>query len=316
MEVELDSIPVPIPAGIVMGVSVPYESMRGCPYKCAFCSYPLASDKWRYKSAAKMIDDFEVLESLGAKDVIALDSTFTVPPGRLRDFLRLYQERELTIPWGAYSRVTPLKDPALAAKLAEANNKWLSIGIESGSQIILDKMNKGTRVLHARQALENMWRSQIKPWSNFIVGFPGETRETLLETNEFMKIDLFGIYGLYVFNVRDQGMPIIESDWAMLEYEWDRDTWSHATMNSDTATELRWELYLDVATSNPRAINVDVFRGTGVEKRFSAWDGEFRALKAIELYALWFNDPDGMKRRDLDQTDVEHEIRRAVMPKS
>jgi hypothetical protein len=84
----VDDIQVPIPEGDVSSMLIPYESMRGCPYKCAFCSYPLVSTKWRYKSAQKIIDDFRAIEERGATEIVALDSTFTIPYARLREFLR------------------------------------------------------------------------------------------------------------------------------------------------------------------------------------------------------------------------------------
>ncbi|MFE0420128.1 B12-binding domain-containing radical SAM protein [Streptomyces tendae] len=284
--VAVDDIPVTVPSGDLSGVSVPYESMRGCPYKCAFCSYPLVSTKWRFKSAEKLIADWTQIEKNGAKEIIALDSTFTIPPKRLRDFLDMYREAGLTIPWGAYSRVTPLKKEETVVQLKRANNRWLSIGFESASQKILDRMHKGTRVKDAYPALENLRRHQIAPWSNFIIGYPGETEDTAAETVSFMSRHLFGFYGIYVFNIRDRGMPVLTDPTAELQWQDVGSEWSHATMNSKQATGLRWESYLRVCVANSEAINVDVFRGSNVEKDYGIWSEAFPALKHIELWAL------------------------------
>ncbi|MEU5464747.1 B12-binding domain-containing radical SAM protein [Streptomyces althioticus] len=293
--VAVDDIRATIPAGDLSGISVPYESMRGCPYKCAFCSYPLVSTKWRFKSAEKLIADWTLIEKGGAKEIIALDSTFTIPPKRLRDFLKMYREAGLTVPWGAYSRVTPLKNEETVIQLKRANNRWLSIGFESGSQKMLDLMHKGTRVKDAFPALANLRRHQVAPWSNFIIGYPGETEETAAETVAFMSRHLFGFYGIYVFNIRDRGMPVLSDPTANLHWEDVGSEWSHSTMNSEQATRLRWESYLKVCVTNPEAINVDVFRGSNVEKDYGIWDAAFPSLKHIELWSLHHVDPDAFR---------------------
>jgi anaerobic magnesium-protoporphyrin IX monomethyl ester cyclase len=313
--VAVDEIPVTIPGGDLSGVSVPYESMRGCPYKCAFCSYPLVSTKWRFKSAEKLIADWSEIEKRGAKDIIALDSTFTIPPKRLRDFLEMYREAGLAIPWGAYSRVTPLKREETVIQLKEANNRWLSIGFESGSQRILDRMNKGTRVKDAYPALANLRRHRVSPWSNFIIGYPGETEETAAETVSFMSRHLFGFYGIYVFNIRDRGMPVLSDPTAGLHWEGVGGEWSHATMNSEQATELRWKSYLEVCLANPEAINVDLFRGSNVEKEYGIWSEVFPALKNIELWALQVIDPESFRAAGgPDFSGTERTIRELLLP--
>lgn len=313
--VALDSIPVTMPAGDLSGISVPYESMRGCPYKCAFCSYPLVSTKWRFKSAEKLLDDWRNIERSGAKEIIALDSTFTIPPGRLRDFLNLYHEAGLTIPWGAYSRVTPLRNEETVIQLKRANNRWLSIGFESGSQHMLDLMNKGTRLKDAYPALAHLRKHRVSPWSNFIIGYPGETEETVEATTKFMSEHIFGFYGIYVFNIRDRAMPVLSDPRAGVHWEDVGSDWTHATMDSDRATELRWQAYVRVCLANPDAINVDVFRGSNVEKEYGVWDPAFRVLKHIEAWALRRIDPATVAAEGgNDITETEQALRRLLVP--
>lgn len=313
--VALDSIPVTIPTGDLSGISVPYESMRGCPYKCSFCSYPLVSTKWRFKSAEKLLADWQIIQRGGAKEIIALDSTFTIPPKRLRDFLQLYHEAGLTIPWGAYSRVTPLRDEETVIQLKRANNRWLSIGFESGSQRMLDLMNKGTRLKHAYPALANLRKHRVAPWSNFIIGYPGETEETVDATTEFMSEHIFGFYGIYVFNIRDRAMPVLSDPGANVHWEDVGSDWTHSTMNSDRATELRWRTYVRVCLANPDAINVDVFRGSNVEKEYGVWDSAFSALKHIEAWALRRVDPKTVAAEGGDDIAVtERALRDRLVP--
>lgn len=311
----LNDIPVSVPEGDLSGMSIPYESMRGCPYHCGFCSYPLVSTKWRYKSADKVACDFLAIQQRRANNIIALDSTFTIPPSRLNAFLQLYVDRQIRIAWGAYSRVTPLKDEDMVRKLKAANNRWLSIGFESGSDRILQIMNKGTRVKDGYLALKNLRKHQISPWSNFIIGYPGETEETVEETVRFMKENIFGFYGIYVFNIRDRAMPVLSDSFANVHYEDIGGEWTHVTMDSRQASALRWESYLEVALNNMEAINIDVFRGTNVEKDYGAWSPAFPVLKDIELFMVWKAcQHDGIRVESLDFDAVCQRLQRSLFP--
>lgn len=286
LNTEMDLIPLAAPSGDLSDFAVPYESMRGCPFKCAFCSYPLVSTIWRYKSAEKVISDFSELQARRASRIIVLDSTFTVPPARLRRFLTLYLERGLSIPWGAYSRTPTLQDLEIVQNLKKANCRWLSIGFESGSDKMLTNMNKKATVEHSRQALRNLKQVRISPWSNFIIGFPGETNETVRETQKFITAHIFGFYGLYVFNIRDRAMPALENPIFNVTYSDIDGDWEHCTMTSDKALELRTRAYCAIAFNNNEAINIDVFRDTGVESVYDIWDPSFPILKALEKLAV------------------------------
>src|SRR5262245_31146704 len=82
---------------------IPYESMRGCPFTCKFCSFPLASPKWRYKSADKILRDWaRYADTNGAAAIRSMDSTFTVPPTRFRPLLEKLPS--LGLPWEAFTR--------------------------------------------------------------------------------------------------------------------------------------------------------------------------------------------------------------------
>jgi|GEM_PF-3114895 len=312
---ELDQIPVAIPDGDLSSMSIPYESMRGCPYRCGFCSYPLVSTKWRYKSAEKLTTDFLTIQERGAHNIVALDSTFTIPPKRLKEFLNLYIEKNITIPWGAYSRVTPLKDEEIVKKLKRTNNRWLSIGFESGSDRMLQIMKKGTKMRDAYPALKNLKKHKISPWSNFIIGYPGETKETVEETVSFMKEHLFGFYGIYVFNIRDRAMPVLSDSFANIHYDDIGGEWAHVSMNSRQATVLRWKAYLNVAASNQHAINIDIFRGTNVEKDYGAWSPAFPALKAIELFMVWHTSQDEIKNNHgMSYSAIRQQLQQTLFP--
>src|SRR5262249_9530790 len=105
--VDLDSFPAPsFPHNFDVA---PYESMRGCPFDCKFCSFPAASPNCRYKSARKIKGDW--LRYAGENGVIqisAMDSTFTVPPARLRELMRILPDSGVP-EWSCFSRANSIK---------------------------------------------------------------------------------------------------------------------------------------------------------------------------------------------------------------
>ena len=136
---DLDAYPSPAPRGTWS--VVPYESMRGCPFDCKFCSFPAASPKWRYKSARKIADDWtRYAEVNGASYISAMDSTFTVPPTRLRELTSLLPA--VGIGWEGYSRANVLKSAELVDAIAATHCQFLSIGFESMSDNTLKHMSK------------------------------------------------------------------------------------------------------------------------------------------------------------------------------
>ena len=106
---------------------VPYESMRGCPYSCKFCSYPSASPQWRYRSAAKIVSDWtRYRDQNGTKYIRALDSTFPVPRDRFRELLSLLPS--IGIGWEGYARANSIYGHEIVDALLKANCRTLSIG--------------------------------------------------------------------------------------------------------------------------------------------------------------------------------------------
>jgi radical SAM superfamily enzyme YgiQ (UPF0313 family) len=90
------------------------------------------------------------------------------------------------VTWGCHGRVTSAK-PDILGRMAEVGCIWIGYGIESGSQKILDAMNKRATVRQAKQAIIHTRNAGIFPNTTFIFGYPGETVETIQETIDFKK---------------------------------------------------------------------------------------------------------------------------------
>jgi len=119
--------------------------------------------------------------------ITCLDSLFTVPRQRLAEFCRLLMERRLRVKWTCYARADDLADEATAVLMKSAGLNQAQIGLESGDQGQLDRMEKACTVESNARAIDNCRKHGITGVVSLIVGFPGETAETLERTLEFLR---------------------------------------------------------------------------------------------------------------------------------
>ncbi len=192
-----------------------YESVRGCPYRCAFCNYPFLFDdtKFRTRSAERMADDWEYyVKTLGVEYISCLDSLFTMPRTRLVTFCRELLRRQVHVKWICYARADDLLDPDVVALMVEAGCIHVHIGIESGDQGQLDRMNKRTTVRDNARALENCRRGGLTSVVSLVVGFPGETAQTLQHTIDFLAGSPPDFHFLAAFSTRVASVPILRPE--------------------------------------------------------------------------------------------------------
>jgi radical SAM superfamily enzyme YgiQ (UPF0313 family) len=200
--------------GIDYGM-VYYESVRGCPYRCAFCNYPYLFDdvKFRYKSASRMVDDWErYARELNVRYITCLDSLFTMPKRRLREFCLLMIDRKVPVKWICYARADDLADESLVELMIKAGAHQVQIGIESGHQQILDNMDKVCTVEANAEALRNCRKHGLTTVVSLIVGYPGETAQTLESTYEFLRATPPDFYYLATFSTRAAGVPVLNAE--------------------------------------------------------------------------------------------------------
>jgi anaerobic magnesium-protoporphyrin IX monomethyl ester cyclase len=252
---DLDAEPSPSPAG--PAPVVPYESMRGCPFQCKFCSFPAASPQWRYKSAGKIRDDFaRYRDENGTQFVKALDSTFTVPLRRLREVLPLLGD--LGVRWEAYTRANALRDARTMEALSAGHCASLAIGFESMSDAVLGFMNKQVTASANRTAFRLLQDTEIDYRASFMVGYPGETPEHHEETRRFLAEEYRGRFSMYVFSLSDETMPVWQDaerfGLRVLDEDRPDDAWTHVGMDHATAHRLQRDTLREVRWRNDNAV--------------------------------------------------------------
>lgn len=162
-------------------------SSRGCPFACEFCYHLFGRSHYRFRSAENVAAEVEQLvDRYGVDFVGFVDDNMMASEKRLLEFCDLLERRKLPITWGCHARVTSAK-PDILQRMAETGCVWIGYGIESGSQRILDAMNKKVRVEEARRAVLRTRQAGMFANTTFIFGYPGETLETIQETIDFKK---------------------------------------------------------------------------------------------------------------------------------
>jgi len=156
---------------------------RGCPHKCTYCTAPsYYGKKLRRREPRLVVDEMESIVRRGiVKDITMWSDTFTLDRRYVLDFCDELRSRELDVRWMCNSRADCL-DPELARAMRAAGCVGISFGLESGVQEILDRVEKGTTIEHGRAAVRAAKDAGIMTLGHFILGLPGETRETIRRT--------------------------------------------------------------------------------------------------------------------------------------
>jgi len=166
----------------------PLYTSRGCPGKCSFClQHYVSGRKWRKRSASKIADEVEHLKSsYGASEIHIWDDMFTADKKHvfsIRDeFVRRKLKVALSFPAGI--RVDTASPDVLSA-MREMGGYSLAFGVESGVQEILDACHKGITLEEVRQAVRNAKALGFETWCFFMLGLPGDTRDTIRKTIDF-----------------------------------------------------------------------------------------------------------------------------------
>lgn len=199
-----------------------YVGSRGCPYNCIFCIEGNLKQKHRMRSPENIYKDLDnLLKNTKAKKIIFGDDTFTASSKRITEMCAILKRlrEKYDFIWFAEGRVDVLaKNPELIRLMVEAGMDTLQVGIESGCQKILDIQNKKITLDQIRtvfREIGNIKEPYVMITGNVILGGPGETVDTLAETQSFVeelyKLADFRASITESFLVPFKGTPISEN---------------------------------------------------------------------------------------------------------
>jgi len=166
---------------------VSFYSSRGCPALCTFCMWPqtLSGHAWRTRSVDNVVREFEQAVKLfpQAKELYFDDDTFNIRKDRVIEISKRLGPIGRT--WSCNARVHSDYDTLKA--MADGGARLLIVGYESGDPQILKNIKKGATVEMARAFAKNCKKVGIRVHGDFIIGLPGETKETIQRTIDFAK---------------------------------------------------------------------------------------------------------------------------------
>ncbi|HEX8162956.1 MAG TPA: PhpK family radical SAM P-methyltransferase [Pyrinomonadaceae bacterium] len=223
------------------------RTAKSCPFACSFCAFPERAGQYTYMSVEAVERELNAIRDIGTVSTVTfIDDTFNVPKARFKEILRMMIRNKYDFKWNCLYRSDHGDEEAIAL-MGEAGCEGVFLGVESGSDRMLERMNKTARRKHYLKAIPLLRKAGVSTYASLIIGFPGETFETVQETIDLVeeaRPDYFRAQLWYadpitpIWNKKDE-YGIRGSGFA----------WSHDTMDVGTACELINRIFLSVENS-------------------------------------------------------------------
>lgn len=163
------------------------STQRGCPYTCKWCSTAVYGQSYRRRPAAKVVDEIQMLqERYGVEALWFVDDVFTVSHKWIDAFHQEIKQRKVKIAYEIITRAERLNEKVLT-QLKESGCFRIWIGAESGSQKIIDAMDRRVDVQQVRDMINLTESKGIEAGTFIMVGYPGEQWEDIEETVNHLK---------------------------------------------------------------------------------------------------------------------------------
>jgi radical SAM superfamily enzyme YgiQ (UPF0313 family) len=189
----INEYPLPLPQDQIFAPSetsdapvwVPFQTRRGCPMDCSYCSTAaIEGGTTRKRGLAHVTDTLATYKQAGYSRFFFVDNTFNIPPSYAKALCQSIIEKKLNLSWRCI--VYPWKiDKGLAEKMAAAGCVEVSLGFESGSAQMLRAFNKKFTPADVRSVSEVFKQAHIKQTGFLLLGGPGETGQTINESLAF-----------------------------------------------------------------------------------------------------------------------------------
>jgi anaerobic magnesium-protoporphyrin IX monomethyl ester cyclase len=163
--------------------SLNISTTRGCPFKCNWCAKPIYGNRYNVHSPQRVADELQMLQQKYSVDHFWMtDDIFGLKPGWIGEFAGIIRQKNLKTRFKIQSRVDLLLQENQVESLAGAGCETVWVGAESGSQKILDAMDKGTKVEQIYEASRLLKKHGVNVAFFLQFGYPGETMEDIRQT--------------------------------------------------------------------------------------------------------------------------------------
>lgn len=230
------------------------EEGRGCSFRCKFCSYPLYAG-FRRKSPERVVAELRAVTEAGFGTVSFCGAEFLSPVEQSKLVFEAIAEAALPIEIWAYARLDLVSyKPWIADLLDRASFRYIQFGMESGDRSVLRAMNKNYDPNKMALGAKMLRERGIEVYASVILGYPGETRETIANTLDVLEECDFEHLILHVLNVVP-GSPLWHRR-AEYDLEVDgRGFWAHRTMSLREMPDIVRSTYVEAVQRTGSTIN-------------------------------------------------------------
>jgi p-methyltransferase len=229
------------------------RTSSSCPFHCRFCTFPHLQGKFILFDPDHIIVQLKQLKDMGVKYLFFIDDTFNVPLKRFEKLLDRMIQEKLTMQWVSFFR-PQFATLEIVRKMFEAGCRMVFCGFESGNDKILNGMNKHVTLRQYYQGLDFLDRAGIAVAASYIIGYPGETYETAMDTLSLINDPriTFSRGGVFYY---DPDAPVgkLAKDYHLTGFGAE---WRHYTMNSHEAAKIHLEMI-----NKLKSVNVPISDG-------------------------------------------------------
>ena len=275
LEKDLDSLPLPsrhlLPLSryLALGFPISIITSRGCPSLCIFCQgRRMVGNRVRSRNPIKVVDEIETLLANGFQRINFSDDFFTSNKQRVEAICGEIERRGLKFPWTVFARADSVT-PELLQIMRRAGCDTVFFGIESGNQRMLDRIRKRVKLDRIRQAVADCKAVGMDVFGSFIVGLPGETRETLMDTYRFAE-ELGIMYGYHFLapfpgtdikeNLDQYDLEILTDNWS--DFDANRAIVRTAALSAEEIESFVEDFYMKIVREMEARIEKEYQEGT------------------------------------------------------
>lgn len=283
-----------LPERVFASGVVTMRASTGCPYRCNFCNFNKNRHLTRVKPVDELVAEMRAVQLRGARYVWFADDNFRLGKRDLDQVCRSFVEQGLSLKWMSLLRAEALRDVDLDL-LRRAGCIEVQMGVESADSQVLTAMNKQSDPEQNEAVIARLLKAGINCSCYFVVGYPGETADSVDRTIAFLKrleaVDGPGVlkWSLYPFLLAP-GSPVYEEGQrALHELEGHLATWRHRSMDAKAARASVLRMFMALDRSGP------IYRGDNLDQMNALTPGQVRqfaaARHALEKAALQRSEP-------------------------
>lgn len=267
--------------------SVYVQTALSCSLHCAFCRYPILGGDQMLMSLKSIEENFNYLKQCKVKYLVFIDDSLNIPLERFKAILKIMIKNKYNFKWFSFFRISH-SDKETYELMKQSGCTGVILGVESGNNTILKNMDKQVTAEKLRWGIEQLHKNHIISYASVMIGFPGETEETVKDTINFIRETKPTFYDLQTW-FYEKSVPIAkEKDYYRLEgygYSWkhkDMDSLRASEIVSNTIQEISESRFMPSLSFNLWSLGYYLSQGAKVEEFFTFCD-IFRKLINAKL---------------------------------